>query len=588
MTSQAPPVAVVEEELDRLFDSAALRRAPSHMRLLRYLVERRLAGDEAALRETSIALEVFRRDPATYDPQTDPIVRVTIGRLRGRLAAHYAHYDAPPKIRIVLPKGRYAPEFVTGDAVRARHGLAVLPARNLTGDAGREAFCAAFSDRVADNLARAGVARVVAPTSARAAQSHGSESEGVAAELGVQWLIECVLAREQAGEERLSVRLMLAVDGSMSWIETGVARGDGVYALADRIVDAVVLRMCTSGASLPSASADGTTVRLATAQRNALDNARLLLLRRTVAATDQAILLAEGVVTAAPSAAAGWAALASALYSRLSFQDQDHGPLLGRAEVSADRALALDPDEPVALRTKAIIVGKCAYRPAAAEPFFARALRNAPHYTSARLNYAEILWLQGRFDEALAETSLALVYDPLSSSVRMARAMCLGIARRHDEARVEWDLCRAAGDSSAWLLTESGLNDLLAGHQAEGEALLDEAIARYPELPGVAWYRIYGWCTRGDVARARAEIEACRQRFPKFSPTTRATLAAMLRDRQAVLENLATAYAMRDVAFLYAAVAPQFEWLASDTAFRRILKRAGISGWCGRATTATP
>jgi len=52
---------------------------------------------------------VFRRDPASYDPQLDPIVRVTIGRLRARLVSHYARYGSPPKLRIVLPKGRYAP-----------------------------------------------------------------------------------------------------------------------------------------------------------------------------------------------------------------------------------------------------------------------------------------------------------------------------------------------------------------------------------------------------------------------------------------------------------------------------------------------
>ncbi len=96
-----------------MVDSDALRRAPSHMRLLRYLVEKRIAGDAPALRETPIALEVFRRDPATYDSRRDPIVRVTVCRLRARLASHYAGCEMPPMLRIVLPKGRYAPEFVT-------------------------------------------------------------------------------------------------------------------------------------------------------------------------------------------------------------------------------------------------------------------------------------------------------------------------------------------------------------------------------------------------------------------------------------------------------------------------------------------
>ncbi len=121
-----PPREMIEEELERLAASDALRRAPSHQRLLRYLVERRVAGDDAALRETAIALDVFKRDPATYDPQVDPIVRVNIGRLRERLEAHYANYDRPPKLRIVLPRGRYAPDFVAASDSAA--GAAALPA----------------------------------------------------------------------------------------------------------------------------------------------------------------------------------------------------------------------------------------------------------------------------------------------------------------------------------------------------------------------------------------------------------------------------------------------------------------------------
>jgi len=129
-----PNNETIRDELARLIDSEALRRAPSHVRLLRYLVEKRVTGDAVALRETSIALEVFRRDPSAYDPRTDPIVRVSIGRLRERLETHYSHYDAPPKVRIVLPRGSYAPEFVPIAAVEpVAPGIAVLRTRNVSG-----------------------------------------------------------------------------------------------------------------------------------------------------------------------------------------------------------------------------------------------------------------------------------------------------------------------------------------------------------------------------------------------------------------------------------------------------------------------
>ena len=184
------PPALILEELSRLIDSDALRRAPSHARLLRYLVESRVAGDETALRETSIALEVFRRDPSTYDPRSDPIVRVSTGRLRDRLEAHYARFDASPKLHIVLPKGRYAPEFVTHDSgVGLRRGLAVLRTRNNTGDGALGACCEEFAAQLADRLARLGLPRVVARGSVDMAEALSRDTAAIGLKLQVPWLL---------------------------------------------------------------------------------------------------------------------------------------------------------------------------------------------------------------------------------------------------------------------------------------------------------------------------------------------------------------------------------------------------------------
>src|SRR3954470_5144645 len=102
MANVQPTVHEVREELDRLLDDAAFRRAPTHSRLLRYLVERKTAGDDGALCEAGIAMAVFQRDPASYDAETDPIVRVSIGRLRDRLAKHYQRFEHAPSTIILL------------------------------------------------------------------------------------------------------------------------------------------------------------------------------------------------------------------------------------------------------------------------------------------------------------------------------------------------------------------------------------------------------------------------------------------------------------------------------------------------------
>src|SRR5262249_45302618 len=76
---------------------------------LRFVVEGHLEGRDNELKQSVIALEVFRnRD---YDPDQDSIVRTEAGRLRARLAEYYMREGAGDPVIIELPKGGYVPMF---------------------------------------------------------------------------------------------------------------------------------------------------------------------------------------------------------------------------------------------------------------------------------------------------------------------------------------------------------------------------------------------------------------------------------------------------------------------------------------------
>jgi TolB-like protein len=586
MTPATLPPALIKEELSRLMDSDALRRAPSHARLLRYLVESRVSGDATALRETAIALEVFRRDPATYDPRTDPIVRVTTGRLRDRLESHYKRFEAPPKLRIVLPKGRYAPEFVGLDsAAHSPLGLAVLRPRNQTGDSAHDIACDEYADQLADRLARLGLPRVLARGSVDAAEALSRDSTVIAAQLNVPWLVDVTLAREQKQELRLSARLLHAADASVRWVETMAGADDDLYRLLDRMLDTASLRIAeTLPVDAALRDAVGSPRRLPATHRAALEQARLLVLQRTVTGTDEAIALAENVAHAHPDAADAWAVAAAARYSRLSFEDQDPAPMILHLRNTANRALLLDPDQPTALRTLAIVVGKHDFDAATAEGLFQRSLRLLPHYTSARINYAELLTLEGRNDEALAQLNLARIYDPLSASVHLARAICLGYQRDFDAAREAYALCRAAGESSLWTLTSGGMNELAAGRLDAAAPLLDDAAARFPDMPMALMAHACLFAARGDAVRARAIDDACAARFPFSSPAGRAVVSALLRDRETTLQRLAAAVDMRDMSLLAATMSPALDWLDDDPSLLVLRRRCPV--WARRARLA--
>ena len=78
--------------------------------MLRYVVEQTLLGNVDLLKERTIGVEVFDRDPM-YDPSADPIVRFTAAEIRKRLAQYYVERAHSAEMQIDLPVGSYAAVF---------------------------------------------------------------------------------------------------------------------------------------------------------------------------------------------------------------------------------------------------------------------------------------------------------------------------------------------------------------------------------------------------------------------------------------------------------------------------------------------
>lgn len=95
--------------LARIEQSQAFHGSPRHRALLRYLVDRMLAEDIATLKESVIAVEVFRRSASHFDPKLDSIVRVETRRLRARLGSYFSGEGRDAPLRIELPIGSYVP-----------------------------------------------------------------------------------------------------------------------------------------------------------------------------------------------------------------------------------------------------------------------------------------------------------------------------------------------------------------------------------------------------------------------------------------------------------------------------------------------
>jgi len=100
-------------QLARILDSAEFDTTDRGRRFLRYVVEEALAGRGDRIKAYSVAVEVFGRD-ASFDPQSDPIVRIEAGHLRRALERYYLTGGVADPILITIPKGGYVPDFTEG------------------------------------------------------------------------------------------------------------------------------------------------------------------------------------------------------------------------------------------------------------------------------------------------------------------------------------------------------------------------------------------------------------------------------------------------------------------------------------------
>ncbi|WP_058185408.1 hypothetical protein [Terracidiphilus gabretensis] len=102
--------ALVREQLNRLLGHPLFTNSKRYPVLLAYTVEQALLGNSGELKERTIGVEAFGREP-NYDVNLDPVVRTTAAEVRKRLIQYYYSPDHAGELIIELLAGSYVPLF---------------------------------------------------------------------------------------------------------------------------------------------------------------------------------------------------------------------------------------------------------------------------------------------------------------------------------------------------------------------------------------------------------------------------------------------------------------------------------------------
>src|SRR5690349_16354110 len=103
-TTARLPDKNIRQQLDRVLASPTFQQVDRLKRFLTFITLEAAAGRGDQLKEYVIGVQVFGKEES-FDPRTDPIVRVQARRLRTRLVRYYREEGANDDIVIDLPKG---------------------------------------------------------------------------------------------------------------------------------------------------------------------------------------------------------------------------------------------------------------------------------------------------------------------------------------------------------------------------------------------------------------------------------------------------------------------------------------------------
>jgi len=99
----------VRDQVGRILASSAFQNSKRYAAVLKFIVDWTLEGAGDRLKERTIGIEVFEREP-DYDTATDHVVRSAVAEVRKRLAQYYLQ-SPRGELRIEIPPGSYLPQF---------------------------------------------------------------------------------------------------------------------------------------------------------------------------------------------------------------------------------------------------------------------------------------------------------------------------------------------------------------------------------------------------------------------------------------------------------------------------------------------
>ncbi|MEP6820501.1 MAG: winged helix-turn-helix domain-containing protein [bacterium] len=359
--------------------------------------------------------------------------------------------------------------------------MAMLPLKNVSGDAAQDYFADGITDTLINDLVKINMLRVMSRPSVMRYKGVGKPPSEIGRELKVDAVVTGSVART-GDRVRVTLQLIHVPTGRTLWSEDYDRDLRDIMTLQAQVRRDIAEKI---GLKSPPQQQDAGVRSVNSEAYDHYLRGQFYLYRQTKEDNAAAIDALEQAVTRDPNFAAAHAELAQAYTWKLFLFAPGEKQLEEKAFVAAEKALALDPESAVAYLAR----GRLLWTPANHFPHdraikeYRHALALNPGLDEARNQLALVYCHIGAFAEALQESQRALASDPNNNLAQFRMAQTLNFQGRYDEAL------------SALRALPQNTNPALVGHQIawalfnlgkkeEAAATLEQLLKEHPEDAG--------------------------------------------------------------------------------------------------------
>ncbi len=448
--------------------------------------------------------------------------------------------------------------------------LAVLPFKNLSGDAAQDYFADGMTEALITDLAQIHALRVISRTSVARFKDPRTPLSDIARQLKVDAIVEGSVSRSE-GLAQVTARLVYGPTDSQLWSKSYQRDLQNVLVLQADVASTIVREIDIT--LTPQEQARLTKIPSANSAANdAYLKGRYLLQQGTEDRMREAKAYFEQAAKLDSNYAPAYAGLADYYWRTNEVSPRVAMP---KAKEFALKALALDDSLADAHATLATIKFYGDWDWLGADTEYRRAIELGPSYAEAHRVYSDFLSEMGRHEQALAEIRTAQELDPLSTSTSLDVGWAYYYARQFDRAIEQ---CHKVLDLDPHSMSA---RDCVGSAQL-GVAAYDQAVSEFRNLAKASGddplrlaslgsaYAISG--KRAQAEKVISELNGASKihYVPAYLWTT---IYAAMGEKDKAFHWLEKAYDEHDSYLVRLKVDPAMDPLRSDPRFQELLQR---------------